>query len=259
MSVYGCRSPLDLSSVPRVDDLEPLTGGHGPLARDPQPSPGSAVAGGEQSAGGTVTEVDSDAFVLETGDGSDLRLHMAQDTLANLNLSVCDGAQVTYHQDAGMLIADTVNDTGPSNSGDCTRDQNEQDAVGRITEVTFDSVAIGNAQEALRFSVDPTSGVTDGFELGDLVDVSYVQNADGSLTAGDVEYIEQDASGAVTAVSDGTVTIVDGDTGQPATFTADPGLGMFDGVAVGDELDITYHQSGGQPVVDAVSDDGPAN
>ncbi len=39
-----------------------------------------------QQASGTITEVDTDAFLLQTVDGSLLRLHMATDTLNNLNL-----------------------------------------------------------------------------------------------------------------------------------------------------------------------------
>ena len=87
-----------------------------------------------------------------------------------------------------------------------------------------------------------------------LADVSYADNGDGTLDAGDVEYVEQDVSGTVTAVSDGSVTITPDGSDAPETFTADPGQGLFDGVAVGDQVDINYHQSGGQSVVDSVDD-----
>jgi hypothetical protein len=34
---------------------------------------------------------------------------------------------------------------------------------------------------------------------------------------------------------------------------------MFDGVAVGDQIDVTYHASAGQSVVDAVDDSAWGN
>ncbi len=220
------------------------------------PGPSAPVVNGEQQASGVVTEVDSDAFVVLTGDGSSLRLHMAQNSLANLALNICDGVDVTYHQDAGLLIADNVNDSGPASSSDCSGNQTEQDVVGAITQVTSDSVTINSDRGDLTFSLDPSSGITQGFGVGDLVDVTYSQNSDGSLSANDVEYVERDATGVVTAVSNGAVTITDDNTGQPAVFAADPSLGLFDGVAVGDQVDVTYHQSGGQLVTDALSDGG---
>jgi hypothetical protein len=55
-------------------------------------------------------------------------------------------------------------------------------------------------------------------------------------------------------VSDGSLTITDDNTGQPVMFTADPGAGVFDGVAVGDQVDVNYHQSASGPVADSVDD-----
>jgi preprotein translocase subunit YajC len=211
------------------------------------------VFGGEQQASGTVTEVDDDAFVLSTDDGSDLRLHMAAATLAKLGLQPCDTAAVSYHQDAGMLIADGVRQTGSSDSGDCVGNQDEQDAVGTITQVSGDQVTIDTQNHgSMTFSVD-SSDVTDGYSVGDVVDVTYTGTGAG-LGASDVEYVEQDATGTVTAVSDGSVTITDDAGGQPVTFTADPATGMFDGAAAGDQVDVNYHQSGAQLVADSVDD-----
>jgi hypothetical protein len=216
--------------------------------------PASSSVGGGQQASGVISEVDVDAFTLVTTDGSELRLHMSQDALANLNLQPCDNADVTYHQDAGMLIADSVNDTGSSNSADCGGDSQSQDAVGTITAVSADSVTVTTEdQGSMTFAVD-SPDVTDGFVVGDVVDVSYLDNGDGTFSALDVEYIEQDSSGTVTAVSDGSLTITDDQTGQPETFVADPADGLFDGIAVGDHVDVNSHQSGGQLVVDSVED-----
>jgi Cu/Ag efflux protein CusF len=152
-----------------------------------------------------------------------------------------------------MLIADRVDDNGASSSGDCN-DPGLLDEVGAITQVSADSITIDTQdQGSMTFSVDDQS-VTDGFQVGDVVDVSYADNGDGTYSAGDVEYEEQDVTGTVTAVSDGSMTITDAASGQSETFTADPGDGMFDGVAVGDQVDVNYHQSGSQLVVDGVDD-----
>ena len=213
--------------------------------------PGLSGGLGSQSASGVVAEVDQDAFVVETADGSDLRLHMAVGALANLGLQVCDTVDVSYHQDAAILVADRVNDTGSSGSGDCAG-QNSQDEVGTITAVSGNSVTVDTQDNgSMTFAVD-SSDITDGFQVGDLVDVTYADNGDGTYGASDVEYVEQDATGAVTAVSDGSMTFTDSDSGQSVTVTADPAAGVFDGVAVGDEVDVHYHQSGNQLVADEV-------
>ena len=90
--------------------------------------------------------------------------------------------------------------------------------------------------------------------MGDTVDVTYAQNADGSLSADDVEYVEQDASGPVTAVSDSRITVADQASGNSYTITADPTLALFYGVLPGDQVDVTYHQSAAGLVADAVDD-----
>jgi hypothetical protein len=216
---------------------------------------------GEEQASGVVTEVDSDAFAVQVSDGDSLLLHMASDALANLNLQSCQTVDVTYHQDAGLLIADNVQSTGASSTGDCAP---SYDASGVISQVTDGSVTISSDQGALTFNVDPASGLADGYQAGDLVDVTYTKADDGSLNATDIEFVEEDASGQVTAVttsaSGGSLTITDGDTGQSETFSADPSNGVqinaraFNGVSVGDQIDVTYHQSAGQLIADTVTD-----
>lgn len=117
-------------------------------------------------------------------------------------------------------------------------------------------MAISTDAGALSFAVDPTEGLTDGFLVGDDVDVSYFANADGSLSADDVEYVELDATGVVSMVSDASLTLTDDATGQLDTFSADPDAGLFEGVTPGDEVDVTYHQSAAGYVADAVDDQG---
>jgi hypothetical protein len=138
-------------------------------------------------------------------------------------------------------------------SGDDPSD-GDQVAEGTITQVSANRVAIDTGSGLLGFSVDPASGLTEGFQVGDVVDVTYAQNADGSLSADDVEYVEQDASGPVTAVSDSSITVTDQASGTSDTITADPSLGLFDGVQSGDQVDVTYHQSAAGLVADAVDD-----
>lgn len=135
----------------------------------------------EQQVSGVVTDVESDMFAVTTADGSVLNLNMAQDTLAGLNLSYCDSVTVSYHEDQGALMADSVQDS------------------------------------------------------------------------------EDDATGVVIAVGAGSLTVTDDSTGNPDTFTADPGAGMFDGVEIGDEVDVTYHVGVGVDVVDNVDDSGPSS
>lgn len=138
-------------------------------------------------------------------------------------------------------------------SGDDSGDG--QLAEGTITQVSGTGLAINTGSQILSFSADPSEDLTDGFLVGDVVDVSYYANGDGSFSADDVEYVEQDATGVVSAVSVSGISLVDDATGQTDTFSGDPGLGLFDGVNPGDHVDVTYHQSAAGPVADAVGDD----
>ncbi len=215
------------------------------------------TAAGEQTASGVVGEVDNGAFeITSSSDGSDLRFHMADQTLSDLNLQSCDTVSVSYHQDAGILIADSAQVTGSSTTGDCAP---TYDATGPITSVSDSGLTITGDQGPMSFTVSDSS-VTDGFQNGDVVDVTYVQNSDGTMSATNVQYVESEASGTVTAVSASSVTITDSNTGQPETFVADPSSGLqmstysFDGVKVGDQLDLNYHQSGPSLVADCVND-----
>jgi hypothetical protein len=154
---------------------------------------------------------------------------------------------------AAGTAGSTSGDGSGTGSGDDPAD--DQLAEGTITQVSAGRLAVSTDSGALSFSVDSTAGLTDGFLVGDVVDVSYYAAADGSLTADDVEYVEQDATGVVSTISDASLTLVDDATGQSDTFGADPGMGLFDGVNPGDEVDVTYHQSAGGRVADAVGDD----
>lgn len=142
--------------------------------------------------------------------------------------------------------------TGDGSGGDSGDDQL---AEGTITQVSGTGLTIDTGSQTIAFSADPSEDLTNGFLVGDVVDVSYYANGDGSYAADDVEYVEQDATGVVSAVSDAGLSLVDDATGQTDTFSGDPGLGLFDGVNAGDHVDVTYHQSAAGLVADAVGDD----
>jgi hypothetical protein len=145
---------------------------------------------------------------------------------------------------------------GGDGSGDDSGD--DQLTEGTITQVSGMRLAVSTDAGALSFSVDPQEDLTDGFLVGDVVDVSYYQNADGSLSADDVEYVELDATGVVSTVStvsDASLSLVDDSTGQTDSFGADPEMGLFDGITPGDDVEVTYHQSATGYVADAVGDD----
>lgn len=213
------------------------------------------------SASGAVTELDGDAFTVQTSDGSELRLHMSSDALSALNLSTCDTVDVSYHQDAGILVADNVTQTGTSSAGDCAP---TQDVTGVITAVSANSVTVSTDSGPVTVGVDPSSGLTDGYQVGDLVDVTYSQNPDGSLSATDICFVEEDATGVVSSVSSSSLTITDDSTGQPDVFQANSGgveinAYAFTGVSTGDHVDVSYHQSAGQLIADTVSEDSSSS
>jgi hypothetical protein len=212
--------------------------------------PPPSVTSQTQTMSGEITDVGDDAFGLQTPDGSSLRLHMAPDALANLGLSSCDVATVTYHQDAGILIADDVQLTGNSSTGDCAP---VNDATGTITSVSGSGLTVNTDSGPQSFTTD-SSDTTAGFQVGDVVDVTY----DGNQVASDVEYVEEDASGTVSSVSSSSLTITDDASGQTDTFlpgqTMDVQTGVFDGIQTGDGVDVSYHVSAGKLVADTADD-----
>jgi hypothetical protein len=228
----------------------------------------STTTANEQSVDGVVSDVEDNTFTVDTADGSSLVFHMAAKALDAVDMTPCDTVTVTYHSDAGMLVADNVDDTGTSDQGDCASDgsgdsgdgstdtsDSSSDETGPVTAVSSSSITIDTPdQGSMTFAVDPTSGLTDGFQPGDVVDVTYAAASGGAPQASDVEYVEDDVVGAVTAVDGGSVTLTNADTGSPVTFTADVSEQMFQGVAVGDQIDVTFHVAGGQQVVDNVDD-----
>ena len=145
-----------------------------------------------------------------------------------------------------------------SNNGSDNGAGNGGDAVGTITQLSTTGLTINVGGRTMTFSCDPADDLTDGFATGDLVDVTY-DSSGGSLQASDVEYVESDVTGTVTAVDTSSLTLTNSDTGQTQTIVADPDEDMFDGVSVGDGVVVTYHQSAGQLIADVVDDETAGN
>src|SRR6202020_259772 len=104
---------------------------------------------------------------------------------------------------AGGAGAGSGSGSGDGSGGDPSDDQL---AEGTITRVSDSRLTLRTARRVLSFEQDPTEGLTDGFLVGEPVDVSYQQSPDGSLSADDVEYVEQDARRVVSTVADATVS-----------------------------------------------------
>jgi len=149
----------------------------------------------------------------------------------------------------GSQPSDNGGDNGAGTGGD---------AVGTITQLSTTALTVNVGGRTMTFSCDPEDDLTDGFAVGDLVDVTY-DSSGGSLQASDVEYVEADATGTVTAVDTSSLTLTNSDTGQSQTIVADADEGMFDGVSVGDGVVVTYHQSAGQLIADVVDDETAGN
>ena len=172
-------------------------------------------------------------------------------------METCDTVFVEYHSAGGELIADNVDDDGTSLTGAiCGPGNGASDETGPITAISPTSVTITTGDQGpMTFAVQATSGLTAGFQLGDVVDVTYVTDPNGAtLDAADVEYVESDEIGVVTAVTTSSLTITDGVSGHTDTFSANASVGAFGGIDVGDEVDVTFHTSSAQAVVDNVED-----
>lgn len=192
------------------------------------PGPGEP----EQQALGVVSEVQQDALVLKLANRLQLRLHASAGALAGLH--ACERARVSYHQDAGMLVADSVRAAHRSAAPRCA----ERSAAGTITQLSASGVSIDTrGGRSLSFAAQATT--LGGFAVGDIVDVTYTRGAQGRLNAGQVEYVEHRTAGTVSASGPGTVTITDAGTGRPVTFATDATI------ASGEHVVVIYHRSAG--------------
>ncbi|MGO9752597.1 MAG: hypothetical protein ACLP22_14075 [Solirubrobacteraceae bacterium] len=235
--------------------------GSGPSGTGPS---GGGSGSDDQIMDGVVTDVQVDSFGVINEDGAVVHFGMDPDALANIDMSPCDTVEVSYHADSDTLLADDVDDNGSSDAGACDSDGTyypTQDESGPITSLSTTSITIDTSEEgSMTFPLIPSAELAAGYELGDTVDVSYSQDPDGSLYVTGIEYLENDSTGVVVSVSQDAVTIIDASTSQPDVFSADPSEQLFEGVAIGDEVDVTWHEAtDGGSIADSVDDLGPAN
>ena len=216
----------------------------------------TARASGTVAFNAQVVRSDTGALRLRLADGAPLSL--AAPLMRQIQ-GLTPGATVLIHETLNARRRWTVTITPPpstTSSGTAASGDDppadDQVAEGTITQVSGTALTLSRGTGSLGFTVDPSSGLTDGFAVGDLVDVSYAQTADGSLIVDDMEYVEQDASGEVTAVSDGRITLAVQAGGDALTIAA--GQGLFDGILAGDAVDVAYHQSAAGAVADSVDD-----
>jgi hypothetical protein len=236
-----------------------------------KPAPAdSAGVRGERQLTGVVTAVGSRSLTIRTTEGT-VSLQVSAAQLAAAGLQTCDVVAVKYHQHGSALVADEVGETGTSSTGSCAGQggsgddsgDDGPDVVGNITTVSASGLTIDvPGQGSMSFVVDaPVAGdpsITEGFVVGDQVDVTFSQESDGTLDASDVEYVEDDVVGTVRTVTDSNLTI-NAPTGEPNAFTDNTGDGLFGGINPGDTVDVSYHLSSGQPVVDEVVDETDDN
>jgi Domain of unknown function (DUF5666) len=218
----------------------------------------SPTAPGQLQAIGTVVEIDSTSFVLQTAPGSGLRFDITPAQLYDSQMSLCNVVSVLYAPGDMNVTSEDLSFAGNnSTSGQCAdpgapTEDGTDDAIGPITQLTLSSVTVSTEKGPMGFAA--TIDLTDNFLVGDTVDVTYARGGDGTLIATDIEPDDYDATGVVTAVSAGSVTITDSTTGQSRTFTDDPTNDTFAGISVGDQVDVSYYYSNGHIVVDYVTD-----
>jgi hypothetical protein len=137
---------------------------------------GNDPTGGEDDeASGVVTAVTAHSLTIDTGDEK-MTFEADSDVLADIQVD--DQVDVTYYEDGGTLVADDVS---------LVDDGQEDDTVtGTVTQVRGDGLTIQvDGEGPMSFGADPD--VLQDVAVGDVVDVSYYQDDDGSLVADDVE------------------------------------------------------------------------
>jgi hypothetical protein len=232
-----------------------------------KPAPASSAGvSGERRVSGVVTAVGSSSLTIRTSAG-EVSLQMSAAKLAAAGVQTCDVVAVKFHQHGSALVADGVSETGTSSTGSCSGQAGTSgsggsgdtsgdgpDAIGNITTISASGLTIDvPGQGSMSFVVDDPS-ITEGYLVGDQVDVTFTQDSDGKLDASDVEYVENDSVGTVVTVTPTSLTI-NAPSGEPSSFTDNSGDDLFEGINPHDTVDVSYHLSNGQPVVDEVVDE----
>jgi hypothetical protein len=220
----------------------------------------AASSTGPLQVTGTVVEIDTTSFVVAPDKGSSLRFQISPGDLYSLQMSLCNVATVGYTPSNMTVTANDVNFADKdSTAGSCSDPgppnlTGTADAIGPITQLTLSAVTVATATGPMTFAA--TINLTGGYLVGDTVDVSYLQDSGGNLVASDLNADDHDAVGRVTAVSAGSLTIINTQTGHITTFTDDPSNGTFDGVSVGENVDVAFYYSNGNVVVDYITNTG---
>jgi hypothetical protein len=211
----------------------------------PPGTPPGVPADGELH--GVITSQTATTFTMTDNAGDAVTFFMDAEDLSDQGLQWCDEVDVTYHSDATTLDADNVDDGGASAAGACAALGVSKTTAGTITGI--DSVAetmtlnTGSGQPAVTLNLSDDPDLSDGFSVGDVVTADYSLSQDQSEHAQDIEYVNYTADGGVvSAVNDTSVTV------SGATYAADSGF--TSGVAVGDQVDLTYNIVAGVPTVD---------
>lgn len=145
--------------------------------------PDASPTGDDQDVTGTITALAADGITIQTA-GGDWMTFQADPVLLE-DFSVGDQVDVSYYTDtAGDLVADDVEplDAGGDSSDDL-------DAVGSVTAIAADSITVQvDGRGPMTFSADQE--LLDGVAVGDVVDVTYFQDTDGTLVADDIEPVD---------------------------------------------------------------------
>jgi hypothetical protein len=202
-----------------------------------------------QRASGVVGDVSQTGFVLDTPDGAELSLQLRAHHAPSVE--VCERVRVVYRQHAGALLAEQVRRTGRSRAGSCAGVPVTRRLVGLITRITNSGLTVSRGRHAETFTL-ASPALAAGFQAGDQVTVTYTGDQ-----ASDVEYVERTATGSVTAVSAGSLSITSGHRRRAETFVADPVQAMFAGLSVGERVLVTYHQTADGLVADVAAARAP--
>jgi uncharacterized membrane protein YgcG len=231
----------------------------------PNPITGTHPIEPHSTVSGVITSIGIDSITFQLPDGSSFSPTVGAASLAYLSgdddLSDCETANVAYSNGSSGPVIDSLTPTGVSTApiseslGDTCADESDGsvDVVGTIATIGASTFTVDvPGSPAMAFSFDPTQNVLGGNFPGDVVDVTYTQNADGSLTASYVEYVEEYTTGTILAVNTdvGTLDVADAVTGQTDTFQESDA--DFSGLTVGETVGVDYYVAAGLPQADDV-------
>ena len=197
---------------------------------------------GAGTASGTIIAIaqDQSSFSLETVGGQSATFSVGQNTGIADDLQVGDSAEITYVPNGSSRVARVI---------DVTAEPTDAQATGTITAIASDesSFTIETAGgQSMAFSTDGDTDVIDGFDVGDVVQVSDVELPGDLLIAQDVESYEpqgatDSAAGTITGISsDESSFTIETAGGQSMAFSTGGDTDVIDGFEVGDSVQVSY-------------------